>query len=168
MEYDYSPFRCRSGSKPSFMQKPPYFYICGVCGRPMISYEKLFQPPECCGRPAELIMPRQIAASEEGFDYEIIGGYDRNGIKAYWEKNNQPQWIWLHTFSGGQMRFIPSEKTPPAIFSLAEEDAYAYCDEDPCLECVFRCKRGFAFYFFSLKYGLVSIPLERLRKYWEK
>ena len=105
---------------------------------------------------------------EEGFDYQIIGGYDQNGIQVYWPEEYCPEWIWLHTFSGGQLKFVPEGKVPPVTFALAEEDAYAYCDEDPCLECVFRCKKGFLLYFYVPEMGLLTMPMDRLKKYWEK
>ena len=53
------------------------------------------------------------------------------------------------------------KKRSPLVFALADEDAYAYCDEDPCLECIFMCKRGFVFLAYVEGFGLVRLPLER-------
>ncbi|MGN0959399.1 MAG: hypothetical protein ACI4OC_01490, partial [Coriobacteriales bacterium] len=49
----------------------------------------------------------------------------------------------------------------PLIFALADEDAYVYCDKAQCQECIFMCKRGFAFYAFFPEAGLVRLPLSR-------
>lgn len=116
----------------------------------------------------EELKARQLSPGESGFDYQIVGGYEQNGIQARWPRERSPEWVWLHTFSGGQLKFIPKQKSPSVVFALAEEDAYAYCDEDPCLECVFRCKSGFALYFYVPDMGLLVMPLDRLKKYWEK
>lgn len=53
------------------------------------------------------------------------------------------------------------------VFALADTDAFAYCDEDPCLECVFRCKRGFVIYIYEEETGLVEIPLDKMNAHWE-
>lgn len=168
MQQSYSTFRCRSGSKPSVQKRTPKFYCCRECAKTAASYDTLSCPPKCCEKSMEEIEPRQLMPGEEGFDYQIIGGYDQNGIQVYWPEEYCPEWIWLHTFSGGQLKFVPEGKVPPVTFALAEEDAYAYCDEDPCLECVFRCKKGFLLYFYVPEMGLLTMPMDRLKKYWEK
>ena len=48
------------------------------------------------------------------------------------------------------------------VFGLAGEDAYAYCDKDPCVECTFRCKRGFGLYYYFEELGVVYLPLDRM------
>ena len=59
------------------------------------------------------------------------------------------------------------EKRPPMVFALADTDAFAYCDEDPCLECVFRCKRGFIIYVFDERAGLIEVPLDKMNAQWQ-
>ena len=53
------------------------------------------------------------------------------------------------------------------VFALADTDAFCYCDEDPCLECVFRCKRGFTAYIYDPKAGLVELPLDMMTAHWQ-
>jgi hypothetical protein len=53
------------------------------------------------------------------------------------------------------------------VFALADTDAFCYCDEDPCLECVFRCKRGFTVYAYSEGTGLLEMPLDRMTAHWQ-
>lgn len=54
-----------------------------------------------------------------------------------------------------------ARKRSPAVFALAGEDAYAYCDKDPCEMCSFRCKNGFVLY---ACYGgvLYAVPVNRI------
>lgn len=102
----------------------------------------------------------------EGFtiDYAIVGGYNNNCIKVTWTKTNQgesPVWVALKTFTGMQTKYILPKKPNSVLFALAEDDAYVYCDKDPCLECIFMCKRGFVVYAYLEGAGIVRLPLER-------
>ncbi len=102
-------------------------------------------------------------------DYKIIGGYNENVVEVFWQiknKNVSIEWIYLRTFSGGQLKYLINPKKTSFVFALADEDAYVYCDEDPCLECVFRCKRGFEIYAHIKERGLIRIPLERMHASW--
>ena len=45
---------------------------------------------------------------------------------------------------------------------MADEDAFAYCDKDPCVECTFRCKRGMEIYAYVENIGLIVLPLDRM------
>lgn len=54
------------------------------------------------------------------------------------------------------------KKWPPIVFALADEDAFAYCDKNPCVECTFRCKRGMEIYAYVDNIGLVILPLDRM------
>jgi hypothetical protein len=78
-----------------------------------------------------------------------------------------PEWIYLKTFTGGYLKYVMEGKHSPMVFALADTDAFCYCDEDPCLECVFRCKRGFIIYVYDRQTGLVAVPLDKMNAQWQ-
>lgn len=144
----------------------------------------------CCGRPAEPLIPSEKAAEAMGLSYEITGGYNDNAVRVYWKPpakgvsssvsplspallpaasagGLKPRWIYLKTFTGGYLKYTGEQKKPPLVFALADTDAFAYCDEDPCLECVFRCKRGFMIYGYSEEAGLAELPLDKMHAQWQ-
>lgn len=98
-------------------------------------------------------------------DYKIVGGYNNNAIQCLWESTGntayQISWVALKTFTGMQLKYVTDKKRPPVTFALADEDAYVYCDENPCLECIFMCKRGFVLYINIENVGIVKLPLTR-------
>jgi len=67
----------------------------------------------------------------------------------------------------GLYQISAGEEAAPIIFPLADEDAYAYCGQSPCLECVFRCKRGFILYAYLSGVGLAELPIDRMDPYWQ-
>lgn len=104
------------------------------------------------------------------FDYSIVGGYNNNAVELSWRIDDAAyslQWAALKTFTGMQLKYVTPKKRSPLIFALADEDAYVYCDESPCLECVFMCKRGFVLYAHVNGLGTAKIPLTRASAYWE-
>lgn len=127
----------------------------------------------CCGRSAEPLIPSEEAAEAMGLSYEITGGYNDNAVRVYWKppakgvSSSKPRWIYLKTFTGGYLKYTGEQKKPPMVFALADTDAFAYCDEDPCLECVFRCKRGFVLYGYSEEAGLAELPLDKMHAQWQ-
>lgn len=103
-------------------------------------------------------------------DYSIVGGYNNNAVEFSWRIDDPAyslQWAALKTFTGMQLKYVTPKKRSPLIFALADEDAYVYCDESPCLECIFMCKRGFVLYARINGLGIVKIPLTRASAYWE-
>ena len=95
--------------------------------------------------------------------YQITGGYNDNAVRVSWKMKpygRHPEWIYLKTFTGGYLKYVMEGKHSPMVFALADTDAFCYCDEDPCLECVFRCKRGFIIYVYDRQTGLVAVPLD--------
>lgn len=103
-------------------------------------------------------------------DYSIVGGYNNNAVELSWRIDEDAyalQWAALKTFTGMQLKYVTPKKRSPLIFALADEDAYVYCDESPCLECIFMCKRGFVLYARIRGLGIVKIPLTRASAYWE-
>lgn len=105
-------------------------------------------------------MPKDIH-----LDYRIIGGLNNNALEVSWKIDNGSEyslsWIAVKTFTGMQLKYILPKKRSPLLFAFADEDAYAYCNEDPCRECIFMCKRGFVVYAAILGWGIVRMPLER-------
>jgi len=103
-------------------------------------------------------------------DYKIIGGYNENAVEVFWKIKKGTisiEWIYLKTFTGGQLKYVTNPLKTSFMFAMADEDAYVYCDEDPCLECTFRCKRGFEIYVYIKEKGLIKIPLERMHASWQ-
>lgn len=93
-------------------------------------------------------------------DYAIVGGFENNAIKVRWGQK-RPRWIALKTFTGVQVKYAQPDKQPPIIFALADEDAYCYCNEDPCKLCSFECKSGFILYAFYDEFGIVRTDIKR-------
>lgn len=123
--------------------------------------------PACCGQPMRLLEPvdPQTVAEQIALSYRIVGGFDHNAVECSWQSGDAgraPLWVALKTFTGVQVKYVLPGKKPPLVFALADEDAYVYCDEDPCLECRFRCKRGFVLYFYVPDLGLLRLPLDQM------
>ena len=172
----FGPCRSRATTKPRQSRPDPVFYLCKSCGRILYSMGDSDSCGEariqCCGRPMEQLrqQDKRVLPPECGLDYKIVGGFNNNAIKVSWSPADpafQPKWIFLKNYTGGQLKFIPKEKRSPAVFPLADEDAYAYCDEDPCLECVFCCKFGFSFFVYFEQFGLIALPVDRKRANWQ-
>ena len=64
------------------------------------------------------------------------------------------------TFTGMQHKYVTPKKWPPVVFALADEDAFAYCDKNPCVQCTFRCKREFEIYAYVENIGMVVKHLD--------
>lgn len=122
---------------------------------------------ECCGRPMEEL---QVNMAEEllqehspvmttsgGFAANIITVKVGRGSHSMTEEH-QIKWIYLHTFQGGQLKFLKPGQAPEAVFALTEDDAYVYCDRAICkmgwAHCMFNCKRGFTAYAYCNIHGL--------------
>ena len=91
-------------------------------------------------------------------------------MKVSWkfiDPGQELEWLYLKTYTGGYMKYIIPGKRPPVVFALADEDAFCYCDEDPCLECTFWCKRGFIIYGYVKGLGLIEAPLDKASAYWQ-
>ena len=101
----------------------------------------------CCGEPMKRLMPKTLEELPTGrkLSYQILGGLNENCAKISWS-GEQPLWLYLETFSGGQYMELGGKKRYSAVFAFAGEDAYAYCDKDPCQQCSFNCKNGFVLY----------------------
>lgn len=176
IEQTFSARRCRDTRKPLASQCPDVvFYRCAVCGAvfPVTGGQTLKEKEIiCCGTKAERLQPVEAEAVQElvRLTYQITGGYNDNAVRVSWravKKECNPQWIYLKTFTGGYLKYVADARRSPMVFALADTDAFAYCDEDPCLECVFRCKRGFVVYVYAEAAGLVEIPLDKMTAHWQ-
>lgn len=126
----------------------------------------------CCDEKMEILSTKNPSEVSDDIiiDYKITGGYNENVVEVFWKIRNEAicvEWIYLRTFTGGQLKYVTNPKKTSFVFALADEDAYVYCDEDPCLECTFRCKRGFEIYVYIKDKAIVKIPLERMHANWQ-
>lgn len=168
-EQEFGPLRSRAARKPWPECPDIIIYRCSLCGRlyHALGYEVPVHDPACCGISMERLNPLRLdeVAPEINIDYQIVGGHNQNAVQVFWKTKQQgdnPEWVLLKTFSGGYIKYVTSKKKPPIVFPLADEDAYVYCDEPVCLQCVFRCKRGFIIYVYIKTKGLVEAPLEKM------
>lgn len=97
-------------------------------------------------------------------DYEINGGFNNNCLIVTWSDTTEHpcEWICLKTFTGMQLKYAMPKKRNRMIFAFADEDAFAYCNKEPCVECGFRCKSGFVLYANFKGLGIVKKPVERI------
>lgn len=172
MQQEYGPKRSRETTKPRAVCPELTLYYCRSCGcvfQAHVSNNKTV--PVCCSRKMEPLESKDAndVSEDVEINYKITGGYNDNAVEVSWKINNKDvslEWVYLRTFTGGQLKYVTNPKKPYFVFALADEDAYAYCDEDPCLECTFRCKRGFEIYAYIKEKGLIKIPLDRMRADW--
>lgn len=176
IEQEFGPRRCRDSRKPLASQCPDVvFYRCKECGAlyPVTGGTSLEDKKiMCCQMMAERLIPQDAAITTDKLKvtYKITGGYNDNAVRVSWSavsKEFNPEWIYLKTFTGGYLKYVAEGKRSPMVFALADTDAFAYCDEDPCLECVFRCKRGFIVYVYSKSAGLLELPIDKMTAQWQ-
>lgn len=159
------PLRYLAASKPRMDRPPISFFRCSDCGnviRTTVSENKTVELL-CDGHCMERLIPKNTESLPEGSElhYDIVGGQNENCIRVFWS-GKRPTWLYLETFTGGQHMVIKENKRPPAVFALAGEDAYAYCDKDPCEMCSFRCKNGFVLYAWYENDELYSVEINRI------
>lgn len=172
-ERTYSITRTRATWKPRVTEDDLPFFQCSSCGRVHLGLtgslpgvfsgglrNPLAEPPYardlqdedgCCAKDLPRMPFVELENLPKGLklDYRILGGFNNNAIECSWEVSNERfavRWAALKTFTGSQMKYVLPKKRSPLLFALADEDAYVYCDESPCLECTFMCKRGFVLY----------------------
>lgn len=92
--------------------------------------------------------------------YLIVGGQDNHAfdveVVGADANNHDIEWIYIRSMTGGQFKLTPANKDAHVIFAMAEEDAYMFCQNDPCIECAFGCKLGFEMYAYSKSEGLLK------------
>lgn len=166
-KFRFGHLRSKEIRKPSVECPPIRFFKCEKCGNLLNTMNAQGGVPSCCGETMHELVPHQADEflPEIKLSYMIFGSLNENAVKAIWDcenYNEKPVWVWLRTFTGGQLKYTTKRKRSPLLFGLADEDAYAYCDKDPCVECTFRCKRGFGLYYYFEKRGVIYVPLERM------
>ena len=154
-------------------------YQLGIAGKEPSSYRGtgrspvLYPPythiekPQCCCSDLEASPYIDQADTPENIflDYSFIGGFNNNSLQIKWDISDSTfrvDWVLLKTFTGIQLKYVTPNNCSSLIFAFAEEDAFVYCDKDPCEECVFRCKSGFIAYVCIVNYGIVRVPLDRM------
>ena len=174
--------RCTISHRPAFMTGEPLFYRCLVCGEILVANQTVLEdgyshrPPQvvCCGTPClplALCEDRALLDSHR-MSFVIFGGYDRNTVRIEvdhgfhpMEADHRIDWIYLRTFQGGQLKRLPPRSRSFVNFSLADHDAFVYCDREICKmgreHCQFLCKRGLCAYAFCSRHGLFRLVLDQ-------
>lgn len=186
---EYSVTRTHATWKPRVSAAHVPYYRCAECGAVVGGIDGavditmtndgerslIFEPPyahvslqlSCCGKPMELLEPIPAEDVEDRFkfNYQICGGLNNNAIKVEWRSIDAScalRWVSLKTFRGIMTKYVEPKKWPPLVFALSDEDAFAYCDKDPCEECTFRCKSGMELYAYVENLGLVTMSVDRM------
>ncbi|WJV61131.1 desulfoferrodoxin family protein [Pectobacteriaceae bacterium CE70] len=160
--------RIRNSTKPGFIVPEPIFYRCGQCRRLVVqtTLSEAATPVSCCGTPMSQLVAQEADSSLAGIHritMVVSGGFDSNALSVTvgepphpMETGHYLEWIYLYTFQGGQIKFMLPGDLPSALFSLAEKDAYVYCDRAVCKgkRCKFNCKRGFCAFCYCSQHGL--------------
>lgn len=156
--------RHKNSTKPSFYTPEPQFYLCEHCQRLTIDVaaNRTSQRLDCCGR----TMKHLLAQTPDGAHHltlTIRGGFESNSLSVTVGQPAHPMtlqhhiaWMYLHTFQGGQLKFMVPGEESTAMFALADKDAYVYCDRAVCKgrDCKFNCKRGFCVWVYCNQHGL--------------
>lgn len=173
-DQNFSARRCKETRKPLADKCPDVsFFQCSKCDGLYFNTNQISTKKAkiyCCDEEVEKLIPKDLSSFEMNLElsYIITGGYNDNSVEVKWNPYGEivsPKWIFLKTFKGGYLKYV--DKRPPLVFALADTDAFAYCDEQVCLECVFRCKRGFVLYIYIEELGLISIPLDKMNAHWQ-
>lgn len=183
---EYSPTRSRSTWKPRVSDRDLPFFKCEFCssvflgiagpeaarwseeGRSPVAEPPYLSSsrPDCCGNLVERVrlIEWDEAPADIHIDYRFEGGFNNNCLKVTWscKESHELEWVCVKTFTGSQIKYVMPGKRPPLIFAFADEDAFAYCDKSPCVECSFRCKAGMIVYASVKKLGVIRIPLDRM------
>lgn len=169
--------RCRISHRPSYQTQEPAFYRCDTCGS-LIVLNNLpgsqAAPPQisCCGKAMKQLSvctdPEILREHEMSFT--VFGGFEKNAVRISVDGNLHPmrddhriEWIYLRTYQGGILKYMPLKSRSFANFALGDEDAYVYCDRDVCRmgreHCQFACKRGNIAYAYCSRHGLMRLEL---------
>ena len=158
-----SPTRFIGRGKPRKTRKDIEIYHCSCCDSYLTGWrhDSASALPKCCGQTMETVTPihNEELDPKKQLRYQIRGSLNNNCIVINWGQV-KPEWLLLETFRGSQ--FVYVEHSYKEVFALAGLDAYAYCDKDPCKECSFRCKRGFALYAYLPGIGVVVRPIDQI------
>ena len=167
--------RCPISHRPTFQSTEPQFYRCAHCGSVVTLHSETEEREReffCCGERMRRLEP--VPDAPDKLEFVVFGGFEQNAIRITVDSGTGPldrdhriAWIYLYTYQGGQMKFLPPGARPVAQFALADEDAYVYCDRPVCRmgreHCQFECKRGMTAYAYCTEHGLLRLPLTGLR-----
>lgn len=168
--------RCKLPRKPWIKRAEARFFRCTQCGRifhefvpefPYPPYDKgqdCKVLPSCC---AHEMTPLEPMPAGDELQYEIFGGFNNNAIRAIW-LGQTPQWILLQTYTGASLKQIPPAKKSPALFPLADEDAYVYCDREQCVKCLYCCKKSCSLFYYFGSDLLFKLPLDQVSQYFRR
>lgn len=169
---EFGPRRSKETTKPRVEGPQLIFYHCTDCGSVFqASSLREGSVPMCCNERMESLKAKDSLEVSDDIliEYKITGGYNENVVEVFWKVKNEIisiEWIYLKTFTGGQLKYVTNPKKNSFVFAMADEDAYVYCDENPCLECTFRCKREFEIYAYIKGEGLIKLSLDRMNANW--
>ena len=170
------PTECMSSRRPPYRTEAPIFYRCSICGGVHVCFRPVGIQPEgldeagcCCGHPLTRLIPQELEPdSEHTMKFCIFGGFSHNAVRVEVGDGRHPmteghhiEWIFLHSFQGGQMKYLPLRGESAALFAMANEDAFVFCDRDVCRmgweHCLFQCKRGHTAYAYCSRDGLYHL-----------
>lgn len=141
-----------SGTGRSLVAEPSYLHV---------------SAPVCCGQQMSRVgfLEKDDLPESISLDYRFEGGFNNNCLKISWSVTDTDyavEWVCVKTFTGMQTKYVLPKKRSPLIFAFADEDAFCYCDKNPCVECKFRCKAGMVAYVSVEGAGVVRMPLDRM------
>lgn len=108
------------------------------------------------------IVPAKLPGESDTYNiaYSIVGGQDHHCFDVWVEGAtagaHDIEWIYIRSVMGGQIKMIQPDRDAHVLFAMAEDDAYMFCTNDPCIMCAFGCKIGFEFYAWSRSEGLLK------------
>lgn len=176
-EREFYSTRCLISHRPPFRTQEPLFYRCPTCGSVMVADrmpgEQAVPSLSCCGQalhPLEVCQEEEILCTHR-LDYVVFGGFERSGARIRIDGGSHPmweehriEWVYLRTFQGGQMKYLPAKTRSQVNFCFGDEDAYVYCDRPVCRmgreHCQFECKRGMTVYAYCNVHGLIRMVLQ--------
>ncbi len=180
MSSSFSPTRTKAQHKPRVAEGDLAFFASGSSLAMQIgSLNQAAKPNDhgelmlpCCETESAATLPILELDRAPGvtLEYSIEGGFNSNAIFCRCSINQQQAelqdsrviWVALKTFTGFQFKYVTPNKYGPIKFALADEDAFVYCNKQPCEECGFRCKRGFILYAAISGVGVIRLPLDRV------
>lgn len=191
VEQEFSATRSKASWKPRVTEADLPFFRCPSCGHVFqgittgaeieltgedrvkvveLPYQNMAAPTcAACGTAMELMPFVDVEDLPEDItlDFQFRGGFNANCVKVKWQiKMGAPykiEWVAIKTFTGTQLKYVTPKKYSPLTFAFADEDAYCYCDSDPCEECMFRRKYGMTSYVYVDGVGLVRMSFDRMR-----
>lgn len=172
--------RCRISHRPAFQFQEPVFFRCGRCGNVLVGHAPLSDTrptryeASCCGFPMDLLEARGTdRVLTHNLSFTVFGGFEHNALELHFgtrdatSVSHDIEWVYLHTFQGGQLKRPSSPSCQMVRFAFADNDAYVYCNREVCRmshePCQFECKRGFVVYAYCRTCGLMRWYLQGIR-----